>query len=405
MRRPKKREEERFESGFAVPGFRFGSAVAGLKPSGLPDVGLVLADEPAVAAGVFTRNRFRAAPVELAIERVAAGRVRGLVVNSGNANACTGLRGMKDAVRMTEVAARAVGASPKEILPASTGLIGAPLPMGKLGSGIRRAAAGMAPDGAEGFAEAIRTTDAFPKMVAASFPAKDGEARIVGIAKGAGMIAPEMATLLVFILTDAQITPGEARQLAREIARTSFNGLSVDGDTSTNDSLFVLASGRAPLRRRGRGLPEPFVETARQVGRDLAALVARDGEGATRVVHLEVCGAATEAEARRVARAVTRSTLVKAAFHGADPNWGRIACAVGYSGVPVDPQRVRISIGGVDVFARGTGVAGSRARARTKMCGDDVEVRIELGRGRARSQAITSDLSPAYVEFNSAYTT
>lgn len=393
------------ESGFEVGGFRFGSATAGLKPSGLTDTALVVADAPVAAGGVFTRNRFRAAPVDLAVERLKAGRLRGLVVNSGNANACTGARGVEDARRMTELAAKAVGAAPEEIAPASTGLIGAPLAMGKLGGGIRRAATALDPAGASGFAEAIRTTDAFAKMVAAPVPAASGDATILGIAKGAGMIAPEMATLLVFVLTDADLRPAEARSLAREIARTSFNGLSVDGDTSTNDALFVLASGAKPLRRRGRGLPANFVETARQVGRDLAVLVARDGEGATRVVRLSVCGAATANEARRVARTVTRSTLVKAAFHGADPNWGRIACAVGYSGVPVDPERVKIAIGGVEVFAGGLGVAGARARARRRMCRDEVEVRIDLGRGKAHASAITSDLSPAYVEFNSAYTT
>ena len=195
-----------------------------------------------------------------------------------------------------------------------------------------------------------------------------------------------------------------ARRLARLVAGGSFNELSVDGDTSTNDSLFVLASGKTRVARSG-GLAEPFVQAAVQVGRDLATLVAQDGEGSTKVVHLEVASARTESEARRVARTVSRSTLVKTAFHGSDPNWGRIACAIGYSGVPVDPEKVTIAIGGVSVFAKGMGVAGSRARARRHMLGAEVEVRIELGRGRARASTITTDLSPAYVEFNSAYTT
>jgi glutamate N-acetyltransferase/amino-acid N-acetyltransferase len=393
------------DDAFEVPGFVFGAAKAGLKDSGAPDLGLIVAAAPVAAGGVFTQNRFRAAPVDLAVQRLGAGRLRALVVNSGNANACTGPRGRRDAQTMCENAASCLGLHATEVAPASTGLIGAPLAMGKVRRGIRAAARSLAPGAAEEFADAIRTTDAFAKIVATTVPGRDGPVRILGIAKGAGMIAPEMATLLVFVLSDADLSPVEARRVARSIAGASFNALSVDGDTSTNDSLFVLGSGKARLRRSGRRLPGNFVEAAMQVGRDLAVMVARDGEGATKVVHLEVQGAASEEEARRVARAVSRSTLVKTAFHGADPNWGRIACAIGYSGVPVDPERVRIAIGGVPGFARGVGVAGTRARARRRMQAEAIEVVIKLGRGRARVSAITSDLSPAYVEFNSAYST
>ena len=399
VRRPTAADNE-----FQVPGFRFGSTTAGLKDSGRSDLGLIVADVPVVAAGVFTRNRFRAAPVELALERLRRGRLRALLVNSGNANACTGDRGRIDAEKLCDWTADRLDCEPQEVLSASTGLIGAPLPMGKLRRGIRAATTALKSDGAESFAEAIQTTDAFSKIVATTVPGPDGPVRILGIAKGAGMIAPEMATLLVFFLTDANLSVTAARQLARRAAGGSFNGLSVDGDTSTNDSLFVLASGQKRLARRG-GMSEAFAEAAVQVGRDLACQVARDGEGATKVVHLEVASARTESEARRVARTVSRSTLVKTAFHGSDPNWGRIACAVGYSGVPVVPEKVTIAIGGVVVFVRGTGVPGSRARARRHMLGPEIEVKIELGRGRARTQAITTDLSPAYVEFNSAYTT
>jgi glutamate N-acetyltransferase/amino-acid N-acetyltransferase len=399
----KKREADRSEQdAFAVPGFSFGAATAGLKESGASDIGLIVGSRPVAAGGVFTQNRFRAAPVDLAVARLGAGRLRGLVVNSGNANACTGPAGRRDAQAMCAEAAACLGIPTSDVAPASTGLIGASLPMGKLRRGIRAAARDLNPQGAVDFADAIRTTDAFAKIVATTVPGRDGPVQILGIAKGAGMIAPEMATLLVFVLTDADLSPAEARRVAREIAGASFNALSVDGDTSTNDSLFVLASGEARLRRR---LPLNFIEAAKQIGRDLAVLVARDGEGATKVVHLDVQGAASEAEARQVARTVGRSTLVKAAFHGADPNWGRIACAIGYSGVPVDPERVRIAIGGVPVFARGVGIAGSRARARRRMQAAELEVVIHLGRGRARAGAITSDLSPAYVEFNSAYST
>ena len=399
VRRSKSSSED-----FVVPGFQFGAATAGLKDSGRPDVGLIVADTAAVAAGVFTTNRFRAAPVALAEDRLRSGHLRALLVNSGNANACTGARGRADAEKLCEWTAARLACPAEEVLSASTGLIGAPLPMGKLRGGIRGATASLSAGGAEAFAEAVCTTDAFSKVVTTTVPGLDGPVRILGIAKGAGMIAPEMATLLVFLITDADLSATSARKLARLVAGGSFNELSVDGDTSTNDSLFVLASGKARLAKRG-GLPEPFARAAVQVGRDLATLVAQDGEGSTKVVRLEVGSARTESEARQVARTVSRSTLVKTAFHGSDPNWGRIACAIGYSGVPVDPEKVTIAIGGIKVFAAGTGVAGSRARARRHMLGADIEVQIELGRGKAKTSAITTDLSPAYVEFNSAYST
>ena len=241
---------------FVVPGFRFGATTAGIKDSGRSDLGLIVADQPIVAAGVFTRNRFRAAPVELAQERLRAGRLRALLVNSGNANACTGSRGRIDAEKLCDWTADRLACPPDEVLSASTGLIGAPLPMGKLRRGIRSVATALDERGAESFAEAIQTTDAFAKIVATTVPGPDGPVRILGIAKGAGMIAPEMATLLVFLLTDADLSATAARQLARRVAGGSFNGLSVDGDTSTNDSLFVLASGKTRAARR-RGLPEP----------------------------------------------------------------------------------------------------------------------------------------------------
>ncbi len=389
-----------------VPGFRFGAAACGIKPSRRPDCGLVVADDPVPVGAVFTRNRFAAAPVVLGRERVAQGRLQVLFVNSGNANACTGPRGLADARRTTRLVGARLGVPASAVAPLSTGVIGVPLPMKKLERGIQAASGDASSGGLWRFARAIRTTDAFPKVAFERVQVGGATITVAGVAKGAGMIAPDMATLLVFLFTDATLSPAQARWLARCVAGGSFNELSVDGDTSTNDSLYVLASGRSggPLRRGSADLDRLRVASV-GVGERLARLVALDGEGATKAVSIEVSGAATRAAARRVVEVVSRSLLVKTALHGADPNWGRIACAVGYSGESFEPRRVTIAIGDVVVFRRGCGVAGARAAARRRMLRDEFSIRIELGDGPGTARMITSDLSPAYVRFNSAYTT
>lgn len=387
-----------------VAGFRFGAAACSVKSEGRPDCGLIVAERPAAAAAAFTRNRFRAAPVEIAARRLRAGRLQALVVNSGNANACTGAAGYRAAERVCERAARLLGVAPALVAPASTGIIGVPLPWRRIERGLPRAVRDLAPGGVWDFAEAIRTTDAFPKVAACALGGRSGRATVVGVAKGAGMIAPDMATLLVFLLTDASLDRDTLRR-ARALAAAEFNSLSVDGDTSTNDSLFLLASGAsgwAPVGARSR---RALLDAVAAVARELASQVASDGEGATKLVRVEVSGARTEADARRAARAVGESLLVKTAVFGEDPNWGRIACALGYSGARFDPERVRIWVAGVLLFRRGAGVGGGRARARRAMRGREVELRIDLGAGQASARLVTSDLSHAYVELNSAYST
>ena len=299
-----------------------------------------------------------------------------------------------------------LGISADLVAPLSTGVIGVPLPMGRIERGIRESVRSARPGRIWKFARAIRTTDAFSKVASQRIRIGGETVTIAGVAKGAGMIAPDMATLLVFVLTDARLSPDRARWMAREVAAGSFNQLTVDGDTSTNDSLYVLASGRKgpALGRAGRDLSK-LRDAAVSVGERLARWVALDGEGATRAVRVEVTGAATVADARRVADAVGGSTLVKAALHGSDPNWGRIACAVGYSGARFDPARVTIAIEDVVVFRRGVGVPGARTKARRRMAAEEFRLHIALGAGRGSARVITSDLSPAYVRFNSAYTT
>jgi glutamate N-acetyltransferase / amino-acid N-acetyltransferase len=390
-----------------VPGFGFGAAACGIKASGLPDVAIVACERPATAAATFTRNRFAAAPVTVARERLRANRLQAIVVNSGNANACTGRRGLADAHHACALAARALKVPPGLVAPASTGIIGTPLPRRELELGIAAAAVSIAPDGLWRFARAIMTSDAFPKVSTTTVTVGRQRVMVAAIAKGAGMIAPDLATLLVFLLTDAVIAPAAAKAIVRAVSAEAFNGLSVDGDTSTNDSLFLLASGAAgnPGAKAGSPAARAIERAATEVGVDLARQVAADGEGATKLVTIEVGGAPSPAAARKVARAVGSSTLVKTAFFGGDPNWGRIACAIGASGVPIDPERVTIRLGRAVVFRRGLGVEAGRVSAREAMAGQEITVRIDLGGGSSRGRLITSDLSHDYVEFNSAYTT
>jgi len=400
----KKKVDER---GVRVPGFRFGAASCGIKKSGLADLALAMADRPATVGAAFTRNSFRAAPVDVASERVRRGRLQALVVNSGNANACTGRRGLADARRSCAIAARSLGIDEKLVAPASTGIIGVPLPMGALSAGVDVAATSLDADGLGRFARAIMTSDAYPKIAHTKLSLGRRRVTVAAVAKGAGMICPDMATLLVFFFTDAVLGVREARSLARRICDRSLNALSVDGDTSTNDSLFLLASGDA-----GNSAPAPASSALRSLekavddlGWEIARLVAADGEGSTKLVTIEVSGAPSVEAARRVARTVGNSSLVKTAFFGSDPNWGRIACAVGYSGVPVEPERVSIRIGDAFVFRRGEGVGAGCEKARIAMKRPEFAVRIDLGRGAAQARYVTGDLSTDYVRFNSAYST
>lgn len=395
------------ERPIVVPGFRFGGVACGVKKSGAPDCAVVIADAPAAAGAVFTRNAFCAAPVVVGRERIRAGKLQAVVANSGNANACTGARGLADARRMCAATASALGIDAKLVAPSSTGIIGVELPMKKLEDGIARAVADASEEGLWRFARAIMTTDAYPKVASATARIGGKKVTVAGIGKGAGMIAPDMATLLVYIVTDAAVDGRTAAWLAREVAARPFNELTVDGDTSTNDTLYLLASGAAGNARiTGDGSARRALARAvGEVAGEIARLVALDGEGATRAVTIDVRGAGSDRDATRVARAVGRSQLVKTAFFGVDPNWGRIACAIGYSGADIDPAKVSIRIGDVEVFRRGAGVAAAREQARAVMAEPEFTVSIVLGRGPGRARLLTSDLSKDYVDLNSAYST
>jgi glutamate N-acetyltransferase/amino-acid N-acetyltransferase len=394
-------------SDVACPGFRFAGLHCGIKKNGRPDLGLMVADDEVPAAAVFTRNRVRAAPVELSEANVKSGSARAVIVNSGNANACTGERGMTDAAAMTEYTARTLDCDKKKVLVASTGVIGAPLPIERIVEGIPHVAARLAPDGLTDFCHAIMTTDRFEKKALAILPlGPKTRARVLGVAKGAGMIAPNMATTLAFLATDAAVSPKLLRAALREEIEETFNKVSVDGDTSTNDSVFLLASGAArnrTLEPNDKNAPG-FRAALRQVLDELSRQIVRDGEGATHVVTLEVQGAENAAAADRVARRIAASPLVKTAFHGADPNWGRLVAAVGNSGVEFDPAKIDIAVGEVEIVRAGVGLgAEAERRAHEVMRRGEYTLRLHLHGGKGSGRHVTCDLTTDYVKINADY--
>jgi glutamate N-acetyltransferase / amino-acid N-acetyltransferase len=389
----------------ACPGFKFAGIIAGIKKNQRTDFGLIVAEGDVPTAAVFTQNRVRAAPVLLSEKRVAGGLARAIVVNSGNANACTGKRGMEDATAMAHYAAKAIGCDEKRVLVASTGVIGLPLPIEQMVLSTPRLIAAARPDGLEDFTRAIMTTDKFEKRALALLPlGPKTRARVVGVAKGAGMIAPNMATTLAFVTTDAAVSKSFLkRALAEEVE--AFNQISVDGDTSTNDSLFVMASGAAknkPIEGGDKGLS--FRKALRDVLADLAGQIVRDGEGATHVATIEVLGARDAGQAERAARRIAASPLVKTAMFGADPNWGRILCAVGNAGVDFDPEKVDIAIGEAEIVRAGVGLGEAAERvAHEVMRRGEYIIRVHLHNGRGEGRHITCDLTVEYVKINADY--
>ncbi|MHB1639938.1 MAG: bifunctional glutamate N-acetyltransferase/amino-acid acetyltransferase ArgJ [Candidatus Dormibacteria bacterium] len=370
------------------------------------DLALIVSEVPAVAAGVFTTNVVKAAPVVISQLHVKRGQARAIVVNSGNANACTGARGLGDALRMAQATADAVDCPPGEVLVASTGVIGRVMPVERILPGIGRAAASLQRAG-DRAAEAIMTTDTYPKQASVAFELSGVEHRVGGMAKGSGMIHPDMATMLAFVTTDARLDPDWARPLLRESVRRSFNRISVDGDTSTNDCCFLLANGAAggPQIRPGTAAAERFQDALDQILWSLAEQIVGDGEGATRTFSVRVWGAADEVQALRAARTVTSSPLVKTAIHGGDPNWGRILMAVGRSGVELALDRCRLAMQGEELFALGQVVEGAVARVAPRLLQPRVAIDINLGVGEAEALALGCDLSSDYVRINADYST
>jgi glutamate N-acetyltransferase/amino-acid N-acetyltransferase len=380
----------------APRGFRAGAAACGIKATGL-DLAVRAAERPAVAAAVFTTNRAQAAPVLVSREHLASGRARAIVANAGCANAATGEPGLADAREMAAVAAQDLGCRPEEVLVASTGVIGVRLPMDRIRSGIKGAVGRLSVTGGGEAARAIMTTDTKAKEIAVDADLSTGTARVGGMAKGAGMIAPRMATMLAFFTTDAAIEGTLLERALREAVGSSLNRITVDGDTSTNDMAVILASGAGGVVATERDYAS-FRDALVTASQAIAEMIVRDGEGATRIAEVRVEGAPSEAEADAIARTVAESPLVKTALHGGDPNWGRILAAAGRAGVAFD-----VWIGDVWVAEGGAARAYDEALAAAAMKEDPVRLRVRLRGGSASSWMWTSDLSRGYVDINAHY--
>jgi glutamate N-acetyltransferase/amino-acid N-acetyltransferase len=426
-------------------GFRFAGTACGLKKTGALDLALIVSDTPASAAAVFTTNLVQAAPVVLSREhvRAAASGMRAIVVNSGNANCCTGRAGMNASRATAARVAREIGCRPEEVLVCSTGVIGLPMQVEKILGALPELARSSAARGEsfDAVTHAIMTTDTRPKWAAASCHIGGKTVRVLGCAKGAGMIHPNMATMLAFVVTDADIAPALLRRTVREVTARTFNCITVDGDTSTNDTLAVLANGAsgAPRLRGilGRGFSpdkkrvsrkgalaletefRKFIAALENVCRALALAIVADGEGAQRVVEIDVRGARSDRDAHRIALTIAHSPLVKTALAGADPNWGRILAAAGRSGVPFDPDRTRITLAGVPVFRSGRPLPFDETVAHQAMLAKQITIVVDLGESRAnrkaknekrksgtgRSVVYTCDFTAEYVRINASYRT
>ena len=388
-------------------GFKFAGIASGIKSSGKLDLGLIFSKKPASCAGVFTQNQVVAAPVVLSRERIACGECQAILVNSGNANACTGKQGMTVAKETTEMLARQLGIPVELVAVASTGVIGAQLPTGPFLEGIPKLSAQLDPDAAPVTAEAMMTSDGFSKLASAQVKADGQSYSILGLAKGAGMIHPNMATMLGFVMTDAKIPADRLDRALRKAVGRSFNAITVDADTSTNDTVLLLANGASGVSiEADTEAEEEFYCHLERVLVDLAKMIVRDGEGATKLVEIRVTGARDDEQAKMAARAVATSSLVKTAFFGEDANWGRIIAAVGYSGVQVDQEKIDINFDAVPVTLNGLGTGVELEEKATEVLKQgEFTVRIELHQGSGTASYYTSDLTYEYIKINAEYRT
>jgi len=388
----------------APSGFRAAAVRCGIKEGALEkrDLGLIISDFPAVAAATFTSNKIKAAPVRVSAAHLRAGDTRAIIANSGNANACTGSTGIQNARRMTQAVARQLGLKERQILVCSTGRIGRDLPIEKIEQFMPTLVAGLSSSGSDVVAKAIMTSDTFQKEIAVELPLADKRVRIGGIAKGAGMINPDMATMLCFITTDAPISKRELQRLTSASVEQSFNCITVDGDMSTNDTAICLANGQAgiPPIEPDREEYSRFAEGLNFVTRQLARMIVEDGEGATKFVEVHVKGAATYQDARKAAEAVANSVLVKCSWYGEDPNWGRIMDAVGYSTAKVREEMVDIFFNGAVAVEHGMASSTPAETLKEVLGNKKFTVTIDLHLGSAEYKVFTSDLTPEYVRFN-----
>ena len=391
----------------APAGFRAAGLHCGIKASGKKDLALLVSDTPATAAAVFTTNMAQAAPVLVSQEHLAAsgGRARAVVTNSGCANACTGPQGLADAREMTVLTAQGLGCDPRDVLVASTGVIGVNLKMPAVRAGIPAAIDALSSDGGAAAADAIMTTDPCPKSAAVEIVLPGGTVRVGGMTKGSGMIEPRMATMLGYLTTDAAIDAGRLRRVLVAACRYTFNAITVDGEPSTNDCVFALANGASGVTIDDAS-EQALFEAFRAVARELALGIVRGGEGATKLVAITASGAASDADAWTAARAIANSLLVKTAIHGADPNWGRLIAAAGRSGAHFVLAGARVRIGDLIMFEDGRPFDERAPQAAAYLGGTDLDIEVDLGAGGDhRATVWTCDLSKMYVQINAEYRT
>ena len=394
------------DNNYSVPGFLASSVSAGLKKRGELDLSLIFSQKKAVAAGVFTTNKVKAAPVLLSQKRIKKGSIRAVVANTGYANACTGIRGMNDAIQTAEMVARELEIDPEETVVASTGVIGTYLPFNLIKEAIPDLVKSLSPNGFKSVAEALMTTDSFPKVSYFEGNAGGHPFHLLGLAKGAGMIMPNMATMLSFLLTDINIDSQTLWPIFRSAAECTFNRITVDGETSTNDMVLIMANGVAGNRSLNRSAIKEFERGLTDVMGELAYMIAKDGEGATKVVVIEVKGAATKDDANIAARAIGNSNLVKTAIFGQDPNWGRIMAALGRSEIKMEENKVQIWIEGIKIVDGGLMTSEKEEReAAEEMKKGQITIIIHLNQGRWKDRITTCDLTYDYIRINADYRT
>jgi glutamate N-acetyltransferase/amino-acid N-acetyltransferase len=386
----------------SAQGFLAGAVSAQIKKGSELDLAILYSEVPCTPAGIFSSNRIKSAPVVLSQKHLLTGRAQAIVVNSGCANACLGAQGMADAQEMASLAAAKLNLTSEDVLVASTGVIGVPLPMGKIGAGISMIR--MTKEGGHDFARAIMTTDTSPKEIAIQVDIKGRKFVIGGAAKGAGMIHPDLATMLCFIATDALVNVDFLRLALRKAADVSFNMVSIDGETSPSDCVLLLANGLSG-NEVDFGNGEAFQRALSEVCIHLARAIAQGGEGATKLLQVAVVGARCESEARQAARAIVSSPLVKAAIHGSDPNWGRFVAALGHSGAEVLEEKLDVYLNDVQVMRQGCPVPFNEGKMRTSLQSNSVYIKLHLNLGEGEAIAWGCDLSPEYVKINSEYTT
>ncbi|TET93644.1 MAG: bifunctional glutamate N-acetyltransferase/amino-acid acetyltransferase ArgJ [Desulfobacteraceae bacterium] len=394
------------DNNYSVPGFLASAVSAGLNKTGTLDLSLIFSQKKAVAAGVFTTNKVKAAPVLLSQERIKKGFLRAVIANTGYANACTGTQGLHDSIQTADMASKELGIDPEETVVASTGVIGAYLPCNLIEKALPNLVKNLSSNGFKSVANSLMTTDSFPKMSYFEGRAQGNPFHLLGIAKGAGMIMPDMATMLSFLLTDINIDFQTLWPIFRSAVECTFNRITVDGETSTNDMVLIMANGVAGNRRLTKPDIKEFERGLTDVMEELAYMIAKDGEGATKVVIIEVNGAASKDDANTAARVVGNSNLVKTTIFGQDPNWGRIMAALGRAGIKMEENKVQIWIDGIKVVDGGLMTSEKEERkAAERMKKEQITITIHLNQGKWKDRIITCDLTYDYIRINAGYRT